>query len=248
MTWSGVMTMVGSPHPPGAGHGQEGAAGSPVIGRRTLLIGTAAAAGLAALGAAVLPAPSYASGPQPSLIGDSFQGLLAFLVPGPDAFSQQQGQTSATPGGVDAGVGPYLEASYDHALAVPIIGQLFNLNLPGGAAVAAIIDVTAISVDPAAAAGPLDAPFARLTFAQKAQVFEQLEAPGLADGTLARFILDTLPTLTAFLAYSEAAVFDPNTRQLTGVPTGWTISGYQGVSDGWDEFNGYYGGVSQVTG
>jgi hypothetical protein len=246
--YSGVMTVTNSLSPPGAGHERDDSAAGPVIGRRTLLARAAATAVLAALGVAVTQGKSYAAGPQPSLVGDSFKGLLAFLVPGPDAFSEQQGQTSPSPGGVDAGTGPYLESIYDHALAVPVIGRLFNLDLPGGAAVAAIIDVTAIDVNPAAAVGPMNAPFARLTFAQKAQVFQQLEAPGLADGTLARFIIDTLPTLTAFMAYSEAAVFDPNTRQLTGVPTGWKISGYQGVSDGWDEFKGYYGGVSHVTG
>lgn len=50
----------------------------------------------------------------------------------------------------------------------------------------------------------------------------------------------------AFLVYSEAGVFDAQTRSLTGAPVGWTLSGYQGVSDGRDEFLGYFDGRRRI--
>ncbi len=49
-----------------------------------------------------------------------------------------------------------------------------------------------------------------------------------------------LPAFVAFFCYSEAAVFDPVTRSLTGHPIAWDISSYQGVSDGRNEFVGYF--------
>jgi hypothetical protein len=78
-------------------------------------------------------------------------------------------------------------------------------------------------------------------------VFRRLEEPGLADGTPVRFILATLPTLAAFLSYSEAGVFDRAAHRLTAIPVGWRISAYQGVGEGWNEFRGYYRGIDRVT-
>jgi hypothetical protein len=49
-----------------------------------------------------------------------------------------------------------------------------------------------------------------------------------------------LPLLVAAVCYSDAGTFDPATRSLTGTPVGWTISNYSGVSDGRDEFQGYF--------
>ena len=41
-------------------------------------------------------------------------------------------------------------------------------------------------------------------------------------------------------------MFDPDTKQLTGTPVGWTLTGYGGASDGWDELRGYYQGRREV--
>jgi hypothetical protein len=49
-----------------------------------------------------------------------------------------------------------------------------------------------------------------------------------------------LPPFVAFFCYSEAAVFDPVTRSLTGDPIAWQLSNYQGVADGRNEFLGYF--------
>lgn len=191
-----------------------------------------------AVDAAVLPLPP---------VDDALNGLAAFLVPGRDAFSVRQGRTSASDGGVAAGAGPALRYVYDQAIPYPIVGRPFDLNLPGAPAVAAILNLVAIEVDPAAALGPFAASFANLAFDGKVEVFRRLEEPGLADGTPVRFILDTLPTLAAFISYSEAGVFDRASNRLTAIPVGWQISAYQGVGEGWNEFRGYYRGIDRVT-
>jgi hypothetical protein len=211
-----------------------------LIGRRALLGGAAAFPLLLAFGGGA----SEAAGLPP--ISDAFDGLVAFLVPGRDRFSVHQGRTSASDGGVAAGAGPALQHVYDQAIPYPIVGRPFDLNLPGAAAVAAILNLVAVEVAPAAALGPFAAAFANLSFADKVEVFRRLEEPGLADGTPVRFILDTIPTLAAFTAYSEAAVFDRGTNRLTAVPVGWRISAYQGIGEGWNEFRGYYRGIDRV--
>ncbi|WIX89867.1 hypothetical protein [Amycolatopsis sp. DG1A-15b] len=211
------------------------------IRRRVVLGGAVAIPVLLAGGtarAAALPLPP---------VDDALAGLVAFLVPGRDGFSVWQGRTSSTDGGVAAGAGPALRYVYDQAIPYPIVGRPFDLNLPGAAAVAAILNLVAIEVDPAAALGPFAASFANLSFAGKVEVFRRLEEPGLADGTPVRFILDTLPTLAAFVSYSEAAVFDRAANRLTTIPVGWRISAYQGIGEGWNEFRGYYRGIDRVT-
>jgi hypothetical protein len=55
-------------------------------------------------------------------------------------------------------------------------------------------------------------------------------------------IAGVLPAFVAFFGYSEAAAFDPTSGTLTSTPIGWTISNYQGVADGRDEFLGYLEG------
>ena len=41
-------------------------------------------------------------------------------------------------------------------------------------------------------------------------------------------------------AYNEWSSLDPATRALRSQPVGWRIARYDGVSDGWDDFKGYY--------
>ncbi|PWW59437.1 hypothetical protein [Actinokineospora spheciospongiae] len=213
------------------------------INRRTLLTGLGFAAAFTAVGVSLPTAEAVALPP----IRDTFQGLLAFLVPGGDRFSRHQGVTSETTGGVDALAAPALEYTYDQAIPYPLVGRPFDLNLPGAAAVAAILNITASAVNPGSNFGPFAAAFANLKYAEKAEVLRRLERPGLADGTPVRFLINTIPTLAAFAVYSEAPVFDRTTHQLTRRPVGWDLSGYAGVSDGWAEFQGYYRGVDRVT-
>jgi hypothetical protein len=160
----------------------------------------------------------------PDLVHDTFNGLLAFIVPGRDAYSVHQGVSNGDLGGVDAGATDALIATIDGS--TPFIPQF-------SAMVAALLNGLAQAVNPAAA-GPFSAPFARLSFPEKAAVFQ------IMDGNDAfKVLVGVLPGFVAFFVYSEAGAFDASTRTLTHTPLGWTLSTYQGVSDGRDEFHGY---------
>ena len=158
------------------------------------------------------------------VVSDTFNGLLAFVVPGTDAYSVHQGVDTADPGGVDAGALQPLIATVD--LATPFVPQF-------SAQVAALLNGMAQAVNPAAT-GPFVSPFANLSFAEKAAVFQILDS-----NDAFKVLSGVLPAFVAFFVYSEAGTFDPSTRTLTGQPLGWTLSHYQGVSDGRAEFHGY---------
>jgi hypothetical protein len=166
-----------------------------------------------------------AEGSAPDLVRDTFNGLLAFVVPGPDDYSVAQGVSTPEPGGVDAGATDVLLATLDGT--VPFLPSF-------SATVAAILNGLAQAVNPAAA-GPFASPFARLSFAEKAAVFQIMDATDSL-----KSLAGVLPAFVAFFFYSEAGVFDPGTRSLTGQPIGWQLSSYQGVADGRDEFLGYF--------
>jgi hypothetical protein len=171
------------------------------------------------------PLIKVAQAATPDLLHDTFNGLLSFIVPGPDAYSQTQGVTSSTLGGVDANVSEVLIETLD--LSVPFLPEF-------SATVAAILTNLAQLVN-ASATGPFSSPFANLSYAEKVAVLE------IMDGTeVLKSLGGVLPLLVAALCYSEAGTFNPATRSLTGTPIGWTISNYSGVSDGRDEFEGYF--------
>lgn len=158
-----------------------------------------------------------------SQVRDTLNGLLAFVVPGPDTYSVAQGVSTPEPGGVDAGV---LDALID----------TLNASAPYQPGFSAI--VATVLNDFANAANPAAGGFANLLFAEKAAVFQLMDA-----GEAVRPLAAVLPAFVAYLAYSEAGVFDPVTRRLTGIPVGWTISNYSGASNGRDELRGYYRGL-----
>lgn len=135
-------------------------------------------------------------------------------------------------------------------------------GVPLSLAVALLLGLLALSVDPAVVHGPFLAPFSRLSFDAKATVFGLLEGPeadlagaldpglpeslrGLVVGVLPNFAAALLE-LPALATYSEQQVFDPATRTITATPIGWTLTGYDGVSEGWDELVGYYQGRTEV--
>ena len=163
--------------------------------------------------------------PNPDLLHDTFNGLLAFIVPGPDDYSVAQGVSTVEPGGVDEGVVDILIATLDET--TPFVPQF-------SATVAAIHNNIALVVNPSPP-GMFLSPFACLSFAEKAAVFQ------IMDGTDSlKPLAGVLPAFVAFFCYSEAAVFDPVRRSLTGHPIAWDLSSYQGVSDGRNEFLGYF--------
>jgi hypothetical protein len=135
--------------------------------------------------------------------------------------------------------------------------------IPLSLAVALLLNLVATQVNPLAVSGLFLSPFARLSFSQKAQAFALIEGPdadlvALLDtelpeplhesvSGLLRFVGGALLEFPAFGAYNERAVFDAGTRELTGTPVGWTLTGYGGASDGWDELIGYYQGRTEVS-
>lgn len=161
----------------------------------------------------------------PDLVHDTFNGLLAFVVPGPDSYSVVQGVSTIEPGGVEAGATDVLIATLDGT--TPFLPNF-------SATVAAVLNGLAQAVNPAAA-GPFLSPFACLSFAEKAAVFQIMDATDSLKSLAA-----VLPAFVAFFVYSEAGAFDPGTRSLTGQPIGWQLSNYQGVAEGRDEFLGYF--------
>ncbi|HEY8526312.1 MAG TPA: twin-arginine translocation signal domain-containing protein [Acidimicrobiales bacterium] len=135
--------------------------------------------------------------------------------------------------------------------------------IPLSLVVALLLNLVATQVNPLAVSGPFLSPFARLRFAEKARAFALIEGPdadlvALLDtelpeplrasvSGLLRFVGGALIEFPAFGAYNERAVYDPGSRTLTGTPVGWTLTGYGGVSDGWDDFRGYYQDRTEVS-
>ncbi|MGH4017718.1 MAG: hypothetical protein ACRDT0_00435 [Pseudonocardiaceae bacterium] len=189
------------------------------------------------------------------------------FVPFPDEIARPMAQALAT--GVDnsgivlpgADMLPSEAATLDDALRLLLEN---DATVPLSLAVAGLLNLLATQVNPAAVGGPFLSPFARLSYAEKALVFALLEGPdadlvALLDAEFAQPLQDSVSGLLRFIAggllefaalgsYSEYAVFDPATKQLTGRPVGWELSGYQpdGPVEGWDDFLGYYQGRTEV--
>ena len=161
---------------------------------------------------------------------------------------------------------PGLAAQLDLALAALLAGQgSVPLSLP----VALLLNFAATLVQPATLNGTFVSPFARLTFAEKVQVFALLEedastVAGLIDANLSEPVHDSISGLIEFLSgalvefaafgsYSEFGVYDSATRTLSQTPVGWTQSQYLVLApsnrpvEGWDEFKGYLGGVTEAS-
>jgi hypothetical protein len=163
------------------------------------------------------------------LVQDTFNGLLAFVLPGSDAYSVAQGSSTVDRGGVDANVMDVLISTLDEL--TPFVPSF-------SAQVAAVLNGLALSVNPSPGT-TFQSPFANLPFAQKVAVFQIMDATDQFKplvGVLAAFI--------AFLCYSEAGTFDSATRTITARPLGWDLCNYDGVADGRNEFRGYFRGHS----
>jgi hypothetical protein len=73
-------------------------------------------------------------------------------------------------------------------------------------------------------------------------VFKRFEADAAAADTELRFVAGILPGFAAFLAFSEAGVFDPATRGVTQRAVGWEVASYGGPAEGHREHLGYWKG------
>src|SRR6266508_4564772 len=100
------------------------------------------------------------------LTHDTFNGLLAFVLPGSDPYSIAQGVSTVDQGGVDAGATDVLIGTVDES--TPFIPS-FSVQ------VAAILNGLALAVNPGGG-GTFMSPFANLSFAQKAAVFQIMDA------------------------------------------------------------------------
>jgi hypothetical protein len=221
-----------------------------------------ARAGALGFGAALVQLPAAlrgkgwldeAAAQDPDLTRDTINGLVVFIVPGPDEYSVAQGETSPTPGALEAGTTDNLILNLDSFLPNADLGPFNNDGtVPLSGAVASLLNSTASQVDPAAAGGPFPSNFSRLSFADKAEVFKRIEAmAGDDDATRnIRFVGGILPGYTAYLVFGEWAVLNPATKTLSGRPVGWDLTGYQpGMKTqvhGWDEMKGYFEGRKQA--
>lgn len=140
-------------------------------------------------------------------------------------------------------------------------------TLPLSTVIALVLNTQAVRVDPSSAVGTtpsLLSPFARLSFAKKAAVFELLEGPdaelvklldsGLPEpftgsiSGLLQFVAGALLEFSAFGTFSEWTTFDPEKLGVTSRPIGWDLAKYDpGSVEGWDEFKGYYQGRKKVS-
>ena len=171
----------------------------------------------------------------PDMTHDTLNGFVAFVVPGPDPYSIAQGQSTPEPGGIEAGATDLLITTANR-----YAGASASSGVPAAEGVASLLNQVALRVNPAAAGGGFISPFARLKFAEKVEAMRLLEQD--TEGSTLRAISGTLIGITAFLAYSEGGVLDPNRRETTAEPVGWRISQYDGVAEGRDELIGYWKG------
>ena len=224
------------------------------ISRRDFLV----RAGWAGLGAALVQLPAAlrgkgwldeAAAQDANLTRDTLNGLVAFVVPGPDPYSVAQGESSGAPGAIAARTTDNLILNLDSFLPNPDLGPFNNDgSVPLSGAVANLLNSQAAQVDPAANGGGFASHFSRLSFKEKAEVFKRIEAMSGDDDASRniRFVGGILPGYTAYLAYTEWHVFDPATRTVSARPVGWDTSSYMPgrtkPADGWDELKGYYQG------
>jgi hypothetical protein len=179
---------------------------------------------------------------------DTLSGLLAFILPGDDEYSTAQGEAANGPGAIGAGtLEPFINA-LDNFVPASAAGQTVTVPASGG--VATLLNDYALQVDPASANGGFLSPFARLSFANKGEVFRRFETDETVSEVVPelKFVAGILPGFVGFMAASEVGVLDPATRELASRPVGWKLSHYSGPAEGHAEFKGYYQGRRKVRG
>jgi hypothetical protein len=156
----------------------------------------------------------------PNVVEQTMNGLVAFIVPGRDRYSQAQGTKTKAPGGIEAGATPALIHTLDRFLPGP---------LPLSATAATILNEFAAQAAPVNRGfHPFASPFANLSTAQKAKVFQAVESLQAESAGSIRFLVGNLPDLVAFIAY--------------GRPLGKRLTKYAGIADGRKELKGYWQG------
>jgi hypothetical protein len=159
------------------------------------------------------------------LVHDTLNGLSAFVIPGPDAYSVAQGVSTPEPGAI---------AAFVTEIFIPVLDGSVPFVPNFSAVVAGILNQLALAVNPAPV-GPFNSPFANLSSNEKVVVFQIMDATDSL-----KPLAGVLPAFAAYICYSEASVLDRATHTITGQPVGWTLSNYEGATDGFDEFLGYF--------
>ncbi|KWT56963.1 hypothetical protein ADL21_37195 [Streptomyces albus subsp. albus] len=136
-------------------------------------------------------------------------------------------------------------------------------KIPLSLVAAVLLGLLAAQVNPVAV-GPFLSPFSRLSYRDKARAFELLEHTdsdlvalldthlpqplrGSVSGLL-KYLGSGLLSLAAFGCFTEHAVWDVARRDITALPVGWRLTGYDGRTDGLDDFKGYYQGRKEAVG
>ena len=214
------------------------------LSRRTFLT----RAGMAGAAAAFAQVPGFlarqgwletALAAETDMTRDTINGLVAFVVPGPDAYSKAQGQSSKTPGGIAAKTPDAVIELLDR-----FVGTSEGPTLPAAGGAASLLNGYALQVNPAAAGGQFLSPFARLKFAEKVEVFRRFEAD--TEGSELRFVSGILLGAVGFLSHTEWGAYDFQARKLKEVPVGWRTSHYAGLANGRNELKGYFQGRRKV--
>jgi hypothetical protein len=198
---------------------------------------------------------------------DFLMAMLDTYVPFPDEIARPVAMAFAT--GL-ADVGLDLPAPLRTLPAKTVDDALKTLlqndeSIPLSLAVALALNLVASQVNPASLRGPFLAPFSRLSYAEKAEVFRLIEGPdsalvALLDAQfpqplkrtasgLVRFLGGALLELLVFGSYNEWAVFDRRTKTTRSRPVGWQLTGYRphGLVEGNPDFQGYYQGRTKVS-
>lgn len=207
--------------------------------------------------------PRTEAGAMEAELPDFLMGALDDFLPFPQEVGRPVVQavvTGLSDTGIELPLGlahvlPDQVATLDRALRALITT---DAALPLSVPIALLLNLVAAQVNPAAVEGSFLSPFARLSYEDKTAVFERLEGPlpqlvDLLDARfpeplkqsvsgLLKFVGGALLEFSAFGGYSEFAVFDAATKELTAPPVGWQLTGYRPpeVHDGWDDFIGYY--------
>jgi hypothetical protein len=218
--------------------------GRDALSRRTFLT----RAGMAGAAAALAQIPGFlarqgwlesALAAESDMTRDTINGLVAFVVPGPDAYSKAQGQSSKTPGAIAAKTTDAVIELLDR-----FVGTSEGPTLPSSGGAAALLNGYALQVNPAAVGGQFLSPFARLKFVDKIEVFHRLEAE--TEGSELRFVSGILIGAVGFLSHTEWGAYDFQARRLKSVPVGWKTSHYAGIAEGRNELKGYFQGRRAV--
>jgi len=208
------------------------------LSRRAFLARAALVSAAAAVAPSLLHIKTAQAAVLPdAVVIDAINGVLAFVVPGADPYSVQQGVTRPEPGAIEANATfPLMFGLNTAGLAPDGFSSLSEL-------IAFLLNNVASTINPSVS-GPFQSSFANLSFAEKGIVFNLMESgavmPGLAP------LVNSLLLYAGLMTYSEAGFFDPNSGTLVAPPVGWAIAGYSGVSDGRKEYKGYYRGIRAV--